>query len=169
MNASIKIIRFRYPNKINLPCVPFQIPFSVLSFCSHSIRTSFYLVNSVISQMFNLNKTRKCEGMRRNSTPFFFEWRNDTPLISLLLLSRTVHSEKVVSFYNNQVNNECSPFLNGKECSSSFLYSHQGQHFQPPFFFFFSLPLTFILFIWRIPSFLFNSFPSFPFLSLFQI
>ena len=102
-----------------------------------------------VFKMFVLNKTRKCEGMRRNSTPFLFWMTKQHSLNSLSSSFQGQFIQKVVSFHNNQVNNEYSPFLNGKEYSSLFLYSHQGQHFQP-FLLLFSFPLTFILFMWRI-------------------
>ena len=120
--------------------------------------------------MFILNKTIKCEGMRRNSTPFLFWMTKQHSLISLSssfqgqfiqkksFLSQQPSEQWVLSFFKWQRVFLVIPLLSS------------GSTFTTPFSSsFFSLPLTFILFVLRIPSFLFNSFPSFPFLRLFQI
>ena len=100
--------------------------------------------------MFILNKTRKCEGMRRNSTPFLF-WmtKQHSSDVSILFFSRTVHSKS--RFFSQQPSEQwVLPFFKWQRV---FLVIHllsSGSTLQTISSSFFSLPLTLIIFMWRI-------------------
>ena len=120
--------------------MPFQIPFSVLSFCSHSIRTSFYLVNSVFSKCLSSTKPENVKEWEGIPPHFFFEWRNNTPLISLPLLSNNSSFRKS-RFLSQQPNEQwILSFFKWQRVFLAIPLLSSGPTFPTPFSSFFSLP-----------------------------